>query len=173
MSVRARVAVSFMALSAMAFVGLTQSEHYVEKAMIPTKGDRPTLGYGSTFHPDGRPVKLGESTTPVRALVIAMAHINKDEKLFRESLKGASLHQAEFDIYMDWVYQYGTSAWSNSSMKREILAGNYKDACKALLLYKRSAGYDCSTLINGKPNKVCYGVWTRQVERYNACMGVQ
>ena len=29
--------------------------------------DRPTVGFGSTFHEDGRAVKLGDMTTPVRA----------------------------------------------------------------------------------------------------------
>lgn len=168
-----RIVVAALTLSAAAFIGLVSHESYTDEAVIPTQGDRPTLGYGSTFHEDGRPVKLGDRTNPVRALIIAKTHIGKEEVIFRQSLAGASLHQAEFDIYMDWVYQYGTGAWSTSSMRREILAGRYRHACDSLLLYKRSGGYDCSTLINGRPNKRCWGVWTRQLERHAACVAAQ
>jgi lysozyme len=168
---KARVLVAALSLSAAAFVGLVSSEGYEDKAMVPTQGDRPTVGFGSTFHADGTPVKLGESTTPVRALVLAQAHIAKDEEIFRGSLAGASLSQVEFDVYMDFVYQYGTNAWAGSSMRKHVLAGNYRQACDALLQWKRAAGYDCSTLVNGQPNKRCWGVWQRQLDRHARCVG--
>lgn len=164
---RARIAVGLLSMSAAAFVALTAEEDYVGAAMIPTKGDRPTLGFGSTFHEDGTPVKMGDTTTPVRALIKAQAHVSREEVSFRKSLDGASLYPPEFDIYMNWVYQYGTGAWWKSSMRREILAGNYLAACDALLLYKFSAGFDCST----PGNKICGGVWTRQLKRHATCVG--
>lgn len=164
-----RIAVGAMTLSAAGFLGLAIQEGYEDKAMIPTKGDRPTLGFGSTFHEDGKPVQMGESTTPVRALIKAKAHIDKEEEVFRKSLDGAELSQVEFDLYMNWVYQYGTGAWASSSMRKFILAKEYSKACDALLLYKKSAGFDCS--IPG--NKVCAGVWTRQLERHKTCKEAQ
>lgn len=169
MSMRQRIVVSVMTLSAVGFIGIASHEGFVGQAMVPTKNDRPTVGFGSTFHEDGSPVKMGDTVTPVRALVKAQAHVAKNEAVFRDSLKDASLHQAEFDIYMDWVYQYGTDAWLKSSMRKHVLDGNYTQACNALLAYKYSGGYDCS--IPG--NKVCSGVWKRQLERHNKCMGAQ
>ncbi len=74
---------------------------------------------------------------------------------------------------MDWVYQYGTGAWAGSGMRRRILAGQYAQACDALLLYRRAGGYDCSTLVNGQPNKRCWGVWERQLQRHKTCMEAQ
>lgn len=164
-----RIAVAALTLSASAFIGLVSSEGYEEKAMIPTKGDRPTLGYGSTFHEDGSPVKMGEKTSPVRALIKAQAHISKEEKIFRESLPGVALTQGEYDLYMDWTYQYGTGAWLKSSVRKSLLAGKYPEACSALLQYRFSAGYDCST----PGNRICAGVWARQQARYKTCMGEQ
>ena len=166
---RARTAVASLALSAAAFVGIVVSEHYTGTAVIPTKNDRPTVGFGSTFNEDGSPVRMGDRITPVRAVQRAAAHLSKEERAFRASLPGVALHQAEYDVYMDWVYQYGGGAWSKSSMRRELLAGRYPQACAALLLYKRSGGYDCS--IPG--NRVCSGVWTRQLERHQKCMEAQ
>jgi lysozyme len=161
-----KVIVAGLTLSAAAFISLTVKEDYVAQAMIPTKNDRPTLGFGSTFHADGTPVKMGDQTTPIKALITAKAHIDREEVIFRRSLDGALLAQAEFDLYMDWVYQYGTGAWSRSSMRRNILAGKHVDACGNLLLYKFSGGHDCS--IPG--NRICAGVWTRQLERHAKCM---
>ena len=166
---RARQIAAGLTLSAAAFVGIVTSEDYTETAVIPTKNDRPTVGFGSTFKEDGSPVKMGDRITPVRAVQRAAAHLSKEEAAFRASLPGVALHQAEYDLYMDWVYQYGTGAWRASSMRRELLAGRYPQACDALLLYKKSGGYDCS--IPG--NKVCAGVWTRQLGRHRKCMEAQ
>lgn len=161
-----RVLVAALTLSAAGFIGLATHEGYTDQAIVPTQGDRPTLGFGSTFHEDGTPVKLGESTTPVRALLKAQAHLSAEEARFRATLPGVALSQAEYDVYMDFVYQYGNAAWAKSSMRTHLLEGRYEPACKALLRYKYSAGFDCST----PGNKRCAGVWTRQQQRHAQCM---
>lgn len=166
---RPRVFIAALSLSAAALIAIVSSEGYVEQAMVPTKGDRPTVGFGSTYHGDGSPVKMGDKITPVRALVTMQAHLNREEELFRESLAGASLSQAEYDLYMDFVYQYGTTNWRKSSMRTHILAGEYLAACDALLQWKKAAGYDCST----PGNKRCWGVWERQLERHKKCVEAQ
>ncbi|HEY5801853.1 MAG TPA: lysozyme [Burkholderiaceae bacterium] len=164
-----RTAVGALSLSAAALVSIFASEGYTDTAVIPTKNDRPTVGLGSTFHEDGRAVQMGDRITPVRAIVLAAGHIGAEEARFRSSLPGVALHQAEYDLYMDWVYQYGTGAWSKSSMRRELIAGRYGAACDALLLYRKAGGYDCSV----PGNKVCAGVWTRQQARHKKCMEAQ
>jgi lysozyme len=119
-------------------------------------------------------VKLGDTIKPVRAIQLAGAHIAKEEAACRDSLPGVALHQREYDLYCgDWVYQYGSAAWRLSSMRADLLVGNYWGACQSLLLYRKAGGYDCSTLVDGKPNKRCWGVWTRQLERYTTCMSMQ
>lgn len=166
---RARIAAGGLTLSALAFVGILSSEGYTERAVIPTKNDRPTVGFGSTFKEDGKPVRMGDTITPVRAVQTAAAHIGREEADFRASIAAVPLYPAEYDIYMDWTYQYGLGAWKASSMRRHLLNRNYYQACDALLLYKKSGGYDCS--IPG--NKVCAGVWTRQLARHKACLEAQ
>lgn len=163
---KARTVVASLTLSAAALIGVALEEAYVGTAMIPTKNDRPTLGYGSTFHADGTPVKLGDKTDPVRALVMLQAHISKEEASFQRSLAGARLYQHEYDAYMDFVYQFGQGRWWDSSMRKHVLAGDYRRGCDALLLYKFSGGYDCST----PGNKRCSGVWTRQLKRHQKCV---
>lgn len=166
---RVRIAIGALTLSAAGLVGILTSESYTDTAVIPTKNDRPTVGFGSTFRDDGTPVKLGDKITPVRAVRRAADHLSREEEKFRDSLPNVALSQVEYDTYVDWVYQYGTGAWLKSSMRTDLLAGRYEQACHDLLKYKFSGGYDCS--IPG--NKVCAGVWARQLERHRKCMEAQ
>lgn len=168
-----RLAVAALTLTAAGLVGIAVRENYTETAVIPTKGDRPTIGFGSTFHEDGSPVRMGDKTTPVRALAKAQAHIGKEEQRFRDSLPGVALTQGEYDLYVDFTYQYGIGNWRSSSMRRSLLSGDYHAACDALLMWRKAADYDCSTTINGQPNTRCWGVWTRQLERHAKCLGEQ
>jgi lysozyme len=166
---KVRIAVSGLSVSAALIVALAVGEGYVGEAMIPTKDDRPTVGFGSTFKADGTPVKMGDRTDPVRALMTMHAHLSREERAFRTSLPGVALTQGEYDLYMDFVYQYGTATWSSSSMRRQLLAGEYRAACDALLKYRFAAGFDCST----PGNKRCAGVWARQQERHAKCLAEQ
>lgn len=170
---KARIAVAALTLSFAGFVGIALHEDYTDTAVIPTQGDVPTVGFGSTVRADGTPVRMGDRTDPVRALVTAKAHIDREEQAFRDSLPGVFLTQGEYDLYVDFMYQYGIGNWRSSSMRRALLDGDYAKACGALLRWRYAGGYDCSTLVNGQPNKRCWGVWKRQLERHAKCLAEQ
>lgn len=145
----------------------------LHKPYVPTAGDRPTIGHGSTFYEDGTPVRLSDKPiTAQRAELLADNLRTKDEKRFAATLPGVRLYQIEYDTYIDFVGQYGIGNWTNSSIRRNLLAGQYVNACKSLLLYKFQNGRDCSLSQNWGP-KGCKGVWTRQQKRYADCMSVQ
>ena len=166
---RQRIAVSLLSLSAAGFATWQASEGYTPVAVIPTKGDVPTIGHGSTRYEDGSPVRMGDTITPARAEVLARNLNSQAEKQFAASLPGVKLYQAEFDEYMDFVGQYGIGTWRKGSPRKSLLAGNYVQACHDLLKYRYAAGFDCST----PGNKRCWGVWARQLERHAKCMGAQ
>ncbi len=127
-----------------------------------------TIGTGTTVYEDGTKVKMTDPPiTQKRALELLRNHINKDAEIFNKTLLGIPLSQTEYDLYMDFTYQFGTGAWSSSSMLRNLKARNYMQACKSLLKWKFAAKRDCSIRANN-----CYGVWARQLERYNKCMEV-
>jgi len=166
---RQRVAVAFLTVSTAGILAWNAQESFTDRAIVPTKGDRPTIGFGSTRYEDGTPVRMGDTITRERAAILAQNLRTTDEKRFAATVPGVHLYQAEFDIYMDFVGQFGIGAWRSSSMRRDLLAGNFTGACQALLRYRFSAGYDCS-----RPgNKVCRGVWSRQQERHRRCMEAQ
>lgn len=166
---RQRIAVALLGMSAAGFATWQASEGFTPVAVIPTKGDVPTIGHGSTRYEDGSPVRMGDTITPARAEVLARNLNTQAEKQFAASLPGVKLYQAEFDIYMDFVGQYGIGTWRSSSMRRDLMAGNYAQACHDLLKYRYAAGFDCST----PGNKRCWGVWARQLERHAKCIGAQ
>jgi GH24 family phage-related lysozyme (muramidase) len=167
-----RSTVAALSVSAAAFVALVGHEGYTDKAVIPVKGDVPTVGFGSTVREDGTRVEMGDTITPQKAVARSLAHIQKDERGIKSCIT-APLSQAEYDLMVDFSYQYGTGALCRSSMASEANAGRYAQSCAAYLEYKKVAGYDCSTLINGVPNKRCWGVWTRSQGRYQTCMAAQ
>ena len=167
-SLNGRIVVAALSLSAVGFVGIVLHEGYTDEAVVPTKNDRPTVGFGSTFRDDGSPVQLGDRITPPQAVARSVAHIQKSESGLKRCVTGP-LKQAEYDILVDFAYQYGATATCKSSMVRQINAGNYEAACRAYALYRFSGGYDCS--IPG--NKVCAGVWKRNLERQAKCLAAQ
>ncbi len=187
---RTRIAVALLTLSFVAGVQLLTSEGFTEVAAVPVKGDVPTNGFGSTTRPDGTPVKLGDRTTPVEGLQRSLAYLQQAETGLRSCVT-VPLHQAEYDVYLDFAYQYGIPTLCASSIAAHLNAKRYEQACHALLAYrymtsstpvagwdviKRGSsgtptrwGFDCST----PGNKVCAGVWTRQQARHERCMEAQ
>lgn len=168
MSNKTKISVALLAASAAFFTSLIGYEGYKSKPYLDS-AKVATIGIGSTSYENGTKVKMTDKPiSKDRAVQIAKAHIAKDEVAFRKSLQGVKLTQTEYDVYLDFVYNYGQANWNGSSMLRNLKAGQYKQACTSLLKYKYVAKRDCSIRSNG-----CYGVWTRQKERYSKCMGVQ
>lgn len=167
---RARLLVATMVLSAGGFATWVANEGFTERPVIPTQGDVPTIGHGSTRYEDGTPVRMSDPPiTRERAARLARNLASVDERRLQDSLPGVRLHQEEFDVYVDFVGQYGIGNWRQSSMRRHLLAGRYREACDALLRYRYAAGYDCST----PGNRRCMGVWTRQQKRHAQCLAAQ
>ncbi|WP_282266506.1 lysozyme [Stenotrophomonas sp. PS02298] len=189
-----RVAAASLLLSAVAFAGWVAKEgdgptavrtdgQVVHKPYIPTKGDVPTIGHGSTRYEDGTPVRLSDAPiTRARAQQLARNLHSEEEARFKASIPGVSLTQGEYDLYIDFIGQYGIGNWRSSSMRRRLLEtrtatpgqlpGLYRAACDALLAWKKQDGRDCSLPQNWGP-KGCKGVWTRQQERHAKCLAEQ
>jgi lysozyme len=167
---RLRSAVLALSVSAAGFATWQASEGFTAQPVIPTKGDVPTIGHGSTHYENGAPVKMTDPPiTRERAAVLARNLMTQDERQLAASLPGAELYQEEFEVYLDFIGQYGITNWRASTSRREILSGNYVAACNALLRYRFAAGFDCST----PGNKRCWGVWSRQLDRHQKCMESQ
>lgn len=149
---------------------IARKEGFTNKAVIPTKNDVPTIGHGTTVYPNGTKVKMSDDAiTRAEGMYFLRHYLNKDAQKFNKTIVNIPIYQNEYDAFIDFSYQFGIGNWIKSSMLTNLKAGKYKAACDSLLKYKFSGGYDCST----PGNKRCAGVWTRQLERHQKCMGVQ
>lgn len=161
---KARALVTSLALSAAGLVGLALHEGYTSRAVIPVKGDVPTLGFGST-----RGVRLGDTTTPPQALARAQREISTEyEPALKRCLPGVMLTQGEYDAYVDTAYNIGTAAFCRSTMARRLVAGDHAGACQAILMWKMYHGHDCSAAAN---QRLCGGLWARRQRAHSLCLG--
>lgn len=165
---KTKISIIALAASAAFFTSLIGYEGYESKPYLDS-AKVATIGIGSTTYENGAKVKMTDKPiSKERAVQIAQAHISKDEIVFKKSLQGVKLTQAEYDVYLDFTYNFGQSNWNKSSMRKNLQAGQYVQACRSLLKWKYVAEKDCSIRSNN-----CWGVWVRQQERFNKCMGAQ
>ncbi|MDR2014619.1 MAG: lysozyme [Azoarcus sp.] len=157
-----RSAVAVLALSAAALVGIVLHEGYTDRAMIPVKGDVPTIGFGST---EG--VKPGDKTTPPEALARAL----RDAQKFEGALKSCvtvPLAQHEYDAFVSFSYNIGSSAFCKSTLVRKLNTRDYAGACTELLRWRFFQGKDCAAPENVR---LCGGLATRRQAEYRQCLG--
>lgn len=148
-----RRAVMTMALSAAGLVGIALWEGYSEQAYIPVKGDVPTIGFGTT---EG--VKLGDKTTPPKALKRALDDVSKFEGAIRQCVK-VPLHQHEYDAFASLAFNVGPSAFCGSTLVRKLNAGDYSGACAEISRWVYQGGRVLQGLVNRRAHEraMCEG----------------
>ena len=150
---RVRLAVAALTLSAAAFVGLAVKEGYSDTAIIPVPGDVPTLGFGTTGG-----VKMGDKTTPTKALVRALDDVLRFEGALKQCVK-VPLHQHEYDAYLSLAYNIGPTAFCNSTLVRVLNQEQYREACDQILRWDRFQGQPLRglTIRRQKEHRQCLG----------------
>ena len=129
-----RRAVAALTLSAAGFLSLLQSEGYTSRAVIPIKGDVPTIGFGTTAG-----VKMGDTITPQAAVSRALSDVSKFEGALKRCVK-VPLTQGEYDAYLSLSYNIGSGAFCGSTLVRKLNAGDYAGACEQVLVWDKSGG---------------------------------
>lgn len=148
-----RTTVAALSLSAAALVGIAVHEGYRDTAYTPVPGDVPTIGFGTT-----QGVKLGDRTTPERALIHLLGDVDK----FSAAVRGCAnvpLHQYEFDAYVSLTYNIGPTAFCGSTLVKKLHAGDYEGACKEILRWDK---------FQGRPLP---GLTKRRQAEYKTCTG--
>lgn len=184
-TLRQRAAVALLTLSAAGFATWKANEGTgpmvraadgtaLHAPYIPTRGDVPTIGHGSTRYEDGTRVRMGDAPiTRQRADQLARNLAREDERRFAASLPGVELFGEEYDLYIDHVGQFGIGNWHKPQSPRTwLLRGDHAGACEALLAWRFQAGRDCREPRHWGPQG-CKGVWLRQQRRHAQCRAVQ
>ena len=153
-----RVKSSLLVLAASTLVGLALHEGYTDKAVIPVPGDVPTKGFGTTRNADGSSVKMGDTTTPQRALVDLL----RDASKFEQAVKRCApvpMYQYEFNAYVSLTYNIGEGAFCNSTVVKRLKTFDYEGACKAILMWDKVQG------------RTVRGLTLRRQAEYQECIG--
>ena len=127
----ARVIVAGLVVSGAGLVGVVAWEDYRGHAYIPTPGDVPTIGFGTT---EG--VKLGDTITPPVALHRALKDVQKFEGAIKRCVR-VPLHQYEYDAYVMLAYNIGETAFCGSTLVKLLNAGDYAGACAQISRWDR------------------------------------
>lgn len=153
-----RLSVAALSLSAAALVGIAIHEGYTDEAIIPTRNDRPTVGFGSTFREDGSPVQMGDRITPPKALARALTDIQKFEGALKRCVK-VPLHQHEYDAWTQFIYNVGPEAFCNSTAVKKLNAGDYEGACNEMSKWVYAGGKRLRGLVirREKERRLCLG----------------
>lgn len=154
---RFRIPLIALALSANGIQMMKDHEGFSATAYPdPTYGWQvPTIGYGTT---EG--VRRGDVITEPEAERRLVDYVNKNLPTFRRCVV-VPLSQKEFDLYVDFYYNIGATAFCSSTLVRHLKSGNYTAAAQQVLRWKYSNGIDCSV------DRRCRGLWNRRVKMYN------
>lgn len=120
-----------------------------------------TVGFGQTRHPDGRPVKRGDTTTPERAVLAITREADATGRAIAACIGDVPLHQHEFDAYVSLAYNIGAPAFCRSTLVRKLRQAppDYAAACHEILRWNRAGG------------RVLPGLTKRREAEYRQCIG--
>lgn len=149
---KTRITVAALAVSAAALVGIATHEGYRGEAYRDAAGI-PTIGYGETAG-----VKMGDKTTPERALVQLLESTEKHADAIRQCIK-VPLYQHEFDAYVSLAYNIGAGNFCRSTLVKKLNAKDYAGACEEIRRWNKAGG------------KVLPGLVKRREAEYSMCKG--
>lgn len=150
---KSRIAAGAIAVSAASLVAIATYEGYRGNAYQDSVGV-PTIGFGETAG-----VKMGDKTTPERALVQLLASTEKHADAIRQCIK-VPLYQHEFDAYVSLSYQIGAGAFCRSTLIKKLNKGDYTGACNELDKWVYAGGKKLPGIVKRrqKEKEMCLGI---------------
>lgn len=150
---KARLVIGALTLSASTLVGIALHEGYTDRAIIPVPGDVPTKGFGTT-----KGVKIGDKTTPTRALVDLLNDASEAEQAVKRCAP-VPMYAHEFNAYVSLTYNIGQGAFCKSTLARKLNAGDYDGACQEIMRWDYAGG------------RKLRGLTIRREAEYKQCKG--
>lgn len=134
-------------------------EGYSEKAIIPVKGDNPTICFGET-----RGIRMGMTRTRAQCSAMFLEALST----FADGIESCVKRPMSDDTYVAFLslaYNVGVGSkahpgFCQSSVVRQFNAGNGRAACDAMLAFNKG----------GKPRRVLPGLVRRRQEERAQCL---
>ena len=105
---------------------IKQYEQCRLKAYLPTKADRPTIGYGMTFV-NGKPVEMGDIITPQEAEELFEEEVDHFAQQVDDLVK-VEITQEQFDALVAFSYNVGIANLKSSTLLKLVNAGDTDNA---------------------------------------------
>jgi lysozyme len=155
-----RLPATILVVSALGLSGIVLYEGFSPRAYDDGVGVQ-TVGFGSTRHEDGAPVKAGDTVTPQRAVVMLARDADRIWREAAACIGEVPLYQHEADAYASLAYNIGAGAFCRSTLVKKLKATppDYAGACAEILRWTRAGGRELPGLVK-----------RRQAE-YRMCMG--
>jgi lysozyme len=155
-----RIAASLLPVSVIAVAGIVLYEGYSPRAYPDAAGVQ-TVGFGSTRHEDGAPVKPGDTVTPQRAVVMLARDADRIWREAAACIGDVPLYQHEADAFASLAYNIGPRAFCRSTLVKKLhqTPPDYGGACNEILRWTRAGGQELPGLVR-----------RRQYE-YRLCIG--
>ena len=131
-------------ISAAGLALIKNEEKCVLTAYMPTKNDKPTIGYGHTAG-----VKMGDTITQAEAELFLLQDLEWAEAAINSLVK-VPLTQNQFDALVSLVFNIGIGNFSESSLLRELNSGNYDVAASKFAQWNKQRSKTTGKLVELK-----------------------
>jgi lysozyme len=95
-----------------------------------------TIGWGSTFYANGKPVKQGDKLLNKECADDLLEHTLKIFADAVNNLVKVSLNQNQFDALVSLVFNIGTNGFKSSTLLRKLNAGDYAGAAAQFAVWR-------------------------------------
>lgn len=136
---------------------IQQREGVELKAYRPLPTDRPTIAAGSTFNPDGSPVRMGQKIDVAQVDDYIRYDVSRFSKAMEKCIH-VPLSENEFTAIYSWMMNIGETSACKSGLVRKLNAYDYAGACAELKKW---------VYFQGKPLR---GLINRRDAEYKQCM---
>ena len=99
-----------------------------------------TIGYGSTYYPDGRRVRISDPPiTEAQAIELMLEVLREFEAGITDALR-VDVTQSQFDALVSWAFNVGINAARNSTLMEKLNNGDYLGAADQFQRWNRAGG---------------------------------
>jgi lysozyme len=130
-----------MKFSAAGLELLKRSEGFRDRTYLDMAG-YPTIGYGHRLlHPESFPRGVSQE----QAAEILISDVRDAEQAVQRLVK-VPLTQGQFDALVDFCFNLGSGKLAESTLLKDLNAGQYDAASEQLLRWDHAGGQECAAL---------------------------
>ena len=131
---------------------IQEYESFRNEAYLDIKGV-PTIGFGTTYYPDGSKVKMGDICTRTQATVWFVHDTKNLDSFLDRNVKHAKLTQNQFDALASFIYNIGRTAFIGSTMYKLIKLGKMQEAAEQFLAWNKITKNGVKVVSSGLTNR--------------------